>query len=545
MMDRRAFIKSTFYSGLLYGTGALPSFVNESNAAFEPLGNRILVNTFLNGGPDMRHIVVPAFDNNTNSVGYQYWSNRWRAHDIANNANAWRARFNDDYFPITVGADNWGQTGANLVDAGGKNSGFTFGIWKEAGWLIDMFVKGNAAFVFNAAGGRNRAHDLAALQLNQGNLLSQLSDLSRSGWGGRLARSADRNMISVTNTPNRFCFGPEGVAPNYNPNRLNNDDLVSIARSREIGLNEYDLAIFQANQADQKLARSVSSYYASLNAERNLRSLEKFLDHERTVRFFGDLISDRLASVEQPLLIQALMSAVNINGQPVNPAPGGNEARPLLRQRYSFGPQIQNLYDVLAINDALNPGVISMEYGDWDSHEGQRANANTTDPNNPDLDRGIEGYFRDLFGGPFSQEPTALHGAFSALIESMRQQGNTNSNRLVFTFAGEFGRQIRDNGGGGTDHGTGNLLLVIGEQVRGGLYGEMFPSSELPDYALPEQYTPDIAALTDIDYLFSAVSNWVTPNSSHSVFPRLTQTGLPNELRPLLEDGVSFNNLFF
>jgi len=543
-MNRREFIKSTFYSSLLYGAGGLPNLVNESQASFEPLGNRILVNTFLNGGPDMRHIVVPAFDNDVNSVGYQYWAHRWRAHDIENNANAWQTRFNEDYFPITVGGDNWGQGGANLVDLGGKNSGFTFGIWKEAGWLIDMFVNGNAAFVFNAAGGRNRAHDLAALQLNQGNLLSQLSDLSRSGWGGRLARSAGRNLISVTNTPTRFCFGPLGAAPNYDPNSLNNDDLVSIARSREIGLNSLNLERFQTYQADQKLARSVSSYYAAIRAERNLRSFEKFLDHEQVIRVFGDLIEERLLSVEQPLLMQALMNPISINGQPVNPAPGSNQARPILRNRYNFGFQVQNLYDVLAINDALNPGVISMEYNDWDSHENQRANPNTPDPNNPDLPRGIEGHFRDLFGGPYSEDPNALYGAFSALLEAMRQQGNTNSNRLVFTFAGEFGRQLRDNGGGGTDHGTGNLLLVIGEQVRGGLYGEMFPDTELPRYALSEQYTPDIEARTDIDFLFSAVSNWVVPNSARSVFPRLTQSGLPLDQRPVLEDGVVFTNLF-
>jgi len=538
-MNRRAFIKSTFYSSVLYGAGGLPRFVNESQAVFEPLSNRILINTFLNGGPDMRHIIVPAFDNNTNSVGYQYWANRWRAHDIANDASAWQARFNEDYFPITVGGDNWGQTGVNLVDSGGKNAGFTFGIWREAGWLIDMFLKGNAAFVCNVAGGRDRAHDLAALQLNQGNVLSRLSDVSRSGWGGRLG-----NMVSITNTPNSFCFGPLGAAPNYNPNRVNNDDLVSIARSREIGLNDFNLSEFQVFQPDDKLARSVGSYYAALRAERNLRSLERFLDHEQTVRFFGDLITDRLSVVDQPLLIQALTSPVSINGQPLNPAPGDNQPRPLLRNRFDFAIQIQNLFDVLAINDAINPGVISMQYDNWDSHEDQRSNGNNNDPNNPDLPRGIEGQFRDLFGGPFSEEPAALHGGFSALLESMRQQGNINTNRMVFTFAGEFGRQLKDNGGGGTDHGTGNLLLVIGDQVRGGLYGDMFPNTELAQYALPEQFTPDIAALTDIDHLFSAVSNWVAPNSGSSVFPRLTQPGLPSELRPILESGVSFDNLF-
>ena len=44
---------------------------------------------------------------------------------------------------------------------------------------------------------------------------------------------------------------------------------------------------------------------------------------------------------------------------------------------------------------------------------------------------------------------------------------------LLFMFS-EFGRRARDNGGG-TDHGTGGVCWVIGDHVKGGLYGE-YPS---------------------------------------------------------------------
>ena len=44
---------------------------------------------------------------------------------------------------------------------------------------------------------------------------------------------------------------------------------------------------------------------------------------------------------------------------------------------------------------------------------------------------------------------------------------------LLFMFS-EFGRRARDNGGG-TDHGTGGVCWVIGDHVKGGLYGQ-YPS---------------------------------------------------------------------
>ena len=47
---------------------------------------------------------------------------------------------------------------------------------------------------------------------------------------------------------------------------------------------------------------------------------------------------------------------------------------------------------------------------------------------------------------------------------------------LVFS---EFGRRARDNGGG-TDHGTGGVCFVIGDHVKGGLYGE-YPSLKQED----------------------------------------------------------------
>ena len=58
------------------------------------------------------------------------------------------------------------------------------------------------------------------------------------------------------------------------------------------------------------------------------------------------------------------------------------------------------------------------------------------------------------------------------------KEHNTGEEVLLFIFT-EFGRRARDNGGG-TDHGTGGGCWVIGDQVKGGLYGE-YPSLKQED----------------------------------------------------------------
>jgi len=43
-------------------------------------------------------------------------------------------------------------------------------------------------------------------------------------------------------------------------------------------------------------------------------------------------------------------------------------------------------------------------------------------------------------------------------------------NTTILEFS-EFARRITENGSGGTDHGEGGLMMAIGGNVRGGIYG--------------------------------------------------------------------------
>jgi hypothetical protein len=540
-MNRRRFLQSAMYSSLLYGAGGFPGL--SSNASAAALSNRILVNLNLSGGPDMRHLLVPAYDPAPDSFGGKYWNHRVRSHQLVETGVSAQQRYEQDYYEFEIGGSTWNSAG--LVDAANLNSGIKFGIWKEAGWLIDMLREGNVALICNAVGGTNRAHDLSSLMLSQGNVLSGLNNRDRSGWGGRVARSAGGNSISMSSSPSAFCFGPLGMAPNYNPNAIDNVDLISVQNAREIGLFDYDLEQSQQGDEDSKMARAAKSYYASLRQQNVALAYQKFMDHELKVRDFGEKIQGRLESVPIPTLIEALYS--NVNGINIDPNDAGNTGRRVLL-RTSLGGQIRNLYDIIAANDLLSPRVLSMGYGSWDSHGDQRQVPGilATDPNNPYEYRGIETGLRDIFGGQYGAnpiDPTALHCGFSALWESLplRLDGGSDLSNIVVTVAGEFGRQIRDNGDSGTDHGKGNLMLVIGEGVTGGAYGEMFQEAEVDKYDDTSLNTPDIDPRSEIDSFFSKVADWVAPGSGTAVFPR-TQSSYSG-IDPLIEQANIFDNL--
>ena len=64
--------------------------------------------------------------------------------------------------------------------------------------------------------------------------------------------------------------------------------------------------------------------------------------------------------------------------------------------------------------------------------------------------------------------------AISAFYDDLKEH-NATDNVVLFVFT-EFGRRVHDNGSG-TDHGAGGHAFVIGDAVKGGLYGE-YPSLE-------------------------------------------------------------------
>ncbi|MEM8724236.1 MAG: DUF1501 domain-containing protein [Pseudomonadota bacterium] len=129
-----------------------------------------------------------------------------------------------------------------------------------------------------------------------------------------------------------------------------------------------------------------------------------------------------------------------------DPQLGGLWMQALETQEMASGDGLRNLRDAKATGelaaslmreeDGARIGMI--EFGGWDSHANQRR----------------------VFARQASQLDTAL-GAYRSAMGSAW----TNTMVLVVT---EFGRTVRFNGTGGTDHGTASAAIVMGGAVRGG-----------------------------------------------------------------------------
>ena len=465
MMERRNFIKAALATGLLYGTGSLPSVSRIARAGFAPVNRRILVNVMLAGGPDFRHLFPPAYNANSASFGYRYWEARARSHDISSSsASAWQNRWTNDYFAVSGG-------------------GTTFGILRNCGWLKRMYDQGNVAIIANAIGSSSRDHDHSISILDQGNRAYLANATEGSGWGGRLAKAAGGNAVALTKTPRRFCYGPHPT----NPQLYDNANMISAADMRNVGLYQTD-PDSNPTYTRARLVRSLSNYYRAKRAEVPRGStFGRVVEHERRLRQFEQPINNRLATLPIPSGIADLYSGGVLNSG-------------------SFGTQIRNLYDALACNDVLNMRTASLEYNGWDSHKGQR--------------NMIEPKLSDMFGDG---------KALDTLYQNLPGDAQANT---VIVIAGEFGRQLKANGDNGTDHGRGNYMLIIGQPVSGGVYGNMFPTSEI---AKLTGNSPDIDGRTHIDRHFGAVCDWVQPGSGGVVFPGRAASDI--------EPGVSFGAL--
>ena len=134
-------------------------------------------------------------------------------------------------------------------------------------------------------------------------------------------------------------------------------------------------------------------------------------------------------------------------------------------------------------------------------------------------DVGLEVAFADIGGWDHHTNETQQLGFLlrefgTSLAAFARDMGERMTDIVLVTMS-EFGRTTAENGNGGTDHGHGNVMLVIGGAVRGGAFYGEWPGLE------QEQLFEgrDLAVTTDYrDVLGEVVSTHLGQNAA-DVFP--------------------------
>ncbi len=105
----------------------------------------------------------------------------------------------------------------------------------------------------------------------------------------------------------------------------------------------------------------------------------------------------------------------------------------------------QLMQSALLIKSGMNPRVITINSGGWDTHINQGAG-------NPDGRQAKQ----------FSDFSNSLAAFYSDL--------GANMNNVIVLTMTEFGRTAKENGNGGTDHGNASAWFVMGKSLRGGLF---------------------------------------------------------------------------
>jgi uncharacterized protein (DUF1501 family) len=106
----------------------------------------------------------------------------------------------------------------------------------------------------------------------------------------------------------------------------------------------------------------------------------------------------------------------------------------------------------MAIKANLGLRAAAVDFDHWDTHSGHGV------PEDP------QAWFR--------RQATALSNALTAFWLDL----GTKMSEVTVVVETEFGRTIGENGSGGTDHGRGGAMLVMGGNVRGGVFGR-FPTT--------------------------------------------------------------------
>lgn len=173
---------------------------------------------------------------------------------------------------------------------------------------------------------------------------------------------------------------------------------------------------------------------------------------------------------------------------------GYNATLPATWPTTTFARQLWTVAQSIRFNLGLRYAAVDL--GGWDTHENQGTVGNSL----------------------YSNKITELSQALTAFYNELNATGEMG--RVTVIVQSEFGRRVRQNGSGGTDHGYGNPLLVLGGPVNGRrMYGQWLGL----DPAILSPYFGDIPVTTDFRRVFSELMiRRMGNNKLGTIFPGYT-----------------------
>ncbi len=142
----------------------------------------------------------------------------------------------------------------------------------------------------------------------------------------------------------------------------------------------------------------------------------------------------------------------------------------------TFARQLWTVAQAIRFGTGLR--YATLDLGGWDTHDGQ----------------GTAGSGYHYYQNKIAE----LSEALTAFYIEMAAGGE--SSRVTVMVQSEFGRRVRQNGSGGTDHGYGNPMLVLGDTVNGRRFYGDWPGLD-PEVLAP--WFGDIPVTTDYRQVFS------------------------------------------
>lgn len=162
----------------------------------------------------------------------------------------------------------------------------------------------------------------------------------------------------------------------------------------------------------------------------------------------------------------------------------------------TFARQLWTIAQSIRFNLGLR--YATLDLGGWDTHDGQGTAGS--------------GYHY------YQNKIVELSQALTAFYNELNTGGEAS--RVTVIVQSEFGRRVRQNGSGGTDHGYGNPLLVLGGAVNGRRFYGQWLGLE-PETLSP--YFGDIPVTTDYRRVFSELLiRRMGNNRLGTVFPGYT-----------------------